>query len=147
MIETCVQQNCAAIASGVGHGLSGQPRAECVGTDDEFDSEALLAREPSHPGCIPLTTRVQRPLVIVEGRIIPTRFGVSQNQERFHSAIDAQRPSRIATNPPTRTWSSHPTRASTPTLTRLPTRERTPPPAVKAPSVDVKLPEENVSRV
>jgi len=46
------------------------------------------------------------------------------------------RPSRNPTSPLTRTWSSQPTRASIPMVTRLPAATRTPPPAVNAPSLD-----------
>ena len=60
---------------------------------------------------------------------------------------ESYRPSRTPTVPLTRTCSSQPTRASIPIVMRSPASALTPPPAVKAPSFDVKSPDGNVSRV
>ena len=57
------------------------------------------------------------------------------------------RPRCSPTSPLIRMCVSHPRRISRPTVTRSPTSARTPPPTVNAPSLDVKVPLKNCSRV
>ena len=83
-IKMRVQQDLSCIASRLGHRFSRQPRPHRVGGDDNIGCQSVLPHQLSHPRGILPATLVQRPLVVIERRIVPTRLGVPENQQSLH---------------------------------------------------------------
>jgi len=90
-VKMPVQQDFSRIASRIGDCLSGQLRPHGIGGDNNIGYQSVLPHQLSHPRPIPPAALIQRSLMVIKRRIVPTRLRVPENQEVLHPSENLTR--------------------------------------------------------